>query len=438
MTVAGRRKIDSMPNINELQTPTSRLFFKPLEEFYPDSERRYSCKVLSDLDYAVLGILRCLSSAKTGQEFLQEHAERGGRNENVDLYFKSLKSQRRFENVNSLNASFAPHMGQQVPDPFVSFSELSGYHFFAADGHYQTAACFDPQVETRKGLQKIATGHFFRLNLRNHHASYIDISRPKDGKKKDHDANVINRSDIETLRYQAKTGEKVVYFWDKACIDYMTWYRLKQRGIYFATKEKSNSAMEILGENPVDYEDERNNGIISDNLVGNGNGAMLRRIVYQNPRDGKIHTYITNEMQLPAWAVALLYKHRWDIEKVFDQFKNKMEEKKSWASDPIAKKSHALFECLAHNLSLIFEVLIKEQEGLSDEVETVKNKGRQATRTNREGQRLGPKSNFINEVVQRASQRTLRYLRWLRNWLYIEAPWSHALDRLAYVWGCLD
>ena len=34
LTAAGRRKIDSMPNINELKTPTARLFFPPLEEFY--------------------------------------------------------------------------------------------------------------------------------------------------------------------------------------------------------------------------------------------------------------------------------------------------------------------------------------------------------------------------------------------------------------------
>jgi hypothetical protein len=32
-----------------------------------------------------------------------------------------------------------------------------------------------------------------------------------------------------------------------------------------------------------------------------------------------------------------------------------MKERKSWASSPAAKKSHALFECLAHNLLLLFE-----------------------------------------------------------------------------------
>ncbi len=37
-------------------------------------------------------------------------------------------------------------------------------------------------------------------------------------------------------------------------------------------------------------------------------------------------------------------------QKVFHQLKSKMEERKSWASSPVAKAGHALFECLAHNL----------------------------------------------------------------------------------------
>ena len=44
-----------------------------------------------------------------------------------------------------------------------------------------------------------------------------------------------------------------------------------------------------------------------------------------------------------------------------------MEERKSWASSENAKESHGLFECLAHNLSLLFEEKIKQEENLTDE-----------------------------------------------------------------------
>lgn len=326
-------------------------------------------------------------------------------------------------------------MAEVIDDPLASFPELKGYHFFAADGHYQKAACFDAPKQTRKGLQKIATGHFFRVNLRNHHLSYLDLSRPKDGKKKEHDALIIQRATVETLRYQVKKGEKAVYFWDKACIDYKTWFRLKQRGVYFVTREKSNSALQTISIDNTDRSDSRNEGILSDVLVGTDGTGTLRRITYLDPRDGKIYVYLTNELQLPAWAIALGYKHRWDIEKIFDQSKNKMEKQKSWASSEAAKESHAVFECLAHNLALLFEEKIKDEEGMRDERENEKANKRQATRKNREGEPLASGENFINRVFTRATQRTVRYLRWLRNWLYREAPWSQAIARLTKVWG---
>lgn len=74
-------------------------------------------------------------------------------------------------------------------------------------------------------------------------------------------------------------------------------------------------------------------GIESDELVGAFCGVMLRRINYRDPADGKLYVFMTNEMTLPPGLIAFLYKLRWDIEKVFDEKKNKLHEKKAWA-DP--------------------------------------------------------------------------------------------------------
>jgi len=202
---------------------------------------------------------------------------------------------------------------------------LKDFEFYAADGHYQKAACFDPKPGKEGGSQ-VATGHFFRLNLRFDHLDHLDLSRPKDGKKKDHDMSVIKRTEVAFLRNGAKVGRKVLYAWDKACIDYSHWEHLKHRGIYFVTEEKSNSAAKQISIDITDRSDPRSEGIVSDYFVGHANGAQLRRVVYTDPRDGTTYTYITNEMTLPAWAIVLMDKQRWNIEKVFHQFKSKMEE----------------------------------------------------------------------------------------------------------------
>ena len=77
-------------------------------------------------------------------------------------------------------------------------------------------------------------------------------------------------------------------------------------------------------------------------------------------------------MKLPPGLIVLLYRWRWDLEpersgdswpsypetcqhKVYDQFKNKLNEKKSWAGSVTAKAAQAVFLCLLHNLMVLFE-----------------------------------------------------------------------------------
>ena len=223
--------------------------------------------------------------------------------------------------------------------------------------------------------------------------------------------------------------------WDKACIDYRLWFDLKHtHGIYFITLEKENSAAENCSKNLVDHTDPRNEGVISDHLVGAPDGAQLRRIVYKNSKDGKVYTYLTNDNILPAGILVLLYKHRWDQEKVFDVLKNKMEERKSWVSSDEAKQAHAVFECLAHNLLLLFEVKMIEEEGLVDEAERKKDLGRK-----REGSperlRLKKVGNMVNTAIIRATQRTQRFIRWVRTRIYKEVSWEASVARLAKIWG---
>jgi len=164
---------------------------------------------------------------------------------------------------------------------------------------------------------------------------------------------------------------------------------------------------------------------------------MLRRIVYINPEDGATYTYLTSDFTLPAYQIVLLYKHRWDIEKIFHQFKSKTHERKSWASSLAAKQGHGIFECLAHNLLLLFEQYLGQSEGLRDELEEKKQQGR-AKAANVDpiaGDVVRATGNFINTALRRATQRTQRFIRWVRVWIYKQAPWRDSIHRLKEVWG---
>ena len=422
-----------MASQQQLNTAFSRVFFADIVALYPQSKRRYACAGISDIHYCQLGVLRCLSSAETGHEFLQYHADQNVADIDASHFFKALKSPRRLENITSLNDLLATSMTGRVADAYDQCCELDGWDIYAVDGHYHKAACFDPKHEASDGTVRAApTGHFFRLNMRTHHLSCLAMAEPENGKKREHDITAIKRSTADALRYGAATGRKVMLVWDKACIDYRHWSRLKHTyGIYFTTCAKSNSAAEIISANLLDRSEPRNQGVVSDHIVGTSNGVQLRRIVYINPEDGVTYTYLTNDFTLPAYLIVLLYKHRWDIEKIFHQLKSKMKERKSWASSPEAKKSHAVFECLAHNLLLLFEKRIEQTEGLRDEVEEKKQAGRIKPLT---GIIVQTVRNFINSALTRATQRTQRFIRWVRVRLYQEAPWSEAMARLRELW----
>ena len=104
-----------MPSKQQLDTPFSRVFFADMIRLYPQSLRQYDCAGISDIHYAQLGTLRCLSSAETGQEFLQYHADQNVADITPSHFFKALKSERRLANITSLNDLLAGAMTSRVP-----------------------------------------------------------------------------------------------------------------------------------------------------------------------------------------------------------------------------------------------------------------------------------------------------------------------------------
>jgi len=424
-----------MARHNQINTDVSHQFFKPVFDVYPDSLRPYLCSSISDLNFAELGVLRCISSSTTGQEFLQLHADLDVADITADHFFKALKSPRRLENLTSINALLAGTLTFRTHDPLAQFPELDNWTVSLADGHYHKPACFDPKYVGANGkLKSRPTGHFFSLDLRNQHLRCLDLVRPDDGKKGMHDTTVIRRSTAATLRNGAPAGRKVMLVWDKACIDYKLWESLKHTsGIYFITTEKENSVAKVCSANLVDSADSRNEGVISDHLVDTAAGVRLRRIIYKNPDDGVTYTYLTSDFTLLAGILVLFYKHRWDLEKVFYELKSKMKERKSWSSSAEAKQAHAVFECLAHNLMLLIDEQVIQEEGLSDEREVEKDLGRKRVGSPAR-QALEQVGNMVNTAILRATHQTQRFIRWVRNRIYMRVPWSESVARLARIW----
>jgi hypothetical protein len=96
--------------------------------------------------------------------------------------------------------------------------------------------------------------------------------------------------------------------------------------------------LELERDRPIDFTQPINQGVTGNRLVKDRRGLQLREITFCNPCDGEVYVYLTSEMTLEPGLLVLLYKTRWEIEKVFDETKTKLQEKKSWATTTTAKE----------------------------------------------------------------------------------------------------
>jgi hypothetical protein len=164
----------------------------------------------------------------------------------------------------------------------------------------------------------------------------------------------IKRMDLRALRMGAAKGRRVIIVWERAAIDYRFWHDSKQTGgLYFISREKENMALEVCGENRCDRADPLNAGVVADELCSTPRaGVLLRRVRFVRPDAGEEIAFLTMALTLPPGLIAELYRLRRDIEKAFDEFKNKLGEKKAWATSATAETMQAQFMCSTHNLLL--------------------------------------------------------------------------------------
>ena len=156
---------------------------------------------------------------------------------------------------------------------------------------------------------------------------------------------------------------------------------------------------------------------------------LIRRVTYSDPATGTVYIYMTSEMTLPPGLIAFLYKLRWDVEKVFDEKKNKLHEKKAWATSLVAHSQQAHFICMAHNLMVLFERRIESQEGISDTKSQAKRQQRLIS-LELEMQQRGQQPNPLVQQCTRVTQRSLQFIRWLRRCLDVPTSYGEGLTLL--------
>ena len=112
--------------------------------------------------------------------------------------------------------------------------------------------------------------------------------------------------------------------------------------------------------------------------------------------------------------------------------KNKLAEKKAWATSDTAKNMQAQFVCIAHNLMLILEQCLKK-EGVENEIENSRRQKRLDKALASSKTRKDKLPVFLT-TPKRPTQLSLKFIRWLRNNLYANTSWMVAMGALKRIY----
>lgn len=266
--------------------------------------------------------------------------------------------------------------------------------------------------------------------------SHLAMARIGGDAIREHDASVLKRKDKEALRQGAPKGRKVLYVWDRACIAFDLWHKLKTSGgIYFITRNKSNIKYQEVEQLDWDREDGVNKGVEYDQFVKTKTEEhTVRRVIYKCPLSGKTFSFITNlPKSVRPGVIAHLYRIRWGIEKSFDEIKNKYGEKKAWSKSDAGKLAQAKLIAMTYNLLTLFDDEI-EDEGIVDTEENKRREKRLQDSLKNTKVKVDKVSDMLLKV-QRSTQRPLRFIRWFREKLYSDSSWIDAVDSLRYLYG---
>ena len=146
------------------------------------------------------------------------------------------------------------------------------------------------------------------------------------------------------------------YVMDRGYVDFARLHRFTLAASFFVTRTKAGIQLSRLESRPVD----RTTGLRSDHLVRLTTPQSvahyperLRRVSYRDPEDGKILVFLTNNLELPALVIAMLYKLRWRVELFFKWIKQNLRIKHFFGTTDNAVKTQVWIAVCVYVLAAI-------------------------------------------------------------------------------------
>ena len=152
------------------------------------------------------------------------------------------------------------------------------------------------------------------------------------------------------------------YIFDRGYTDFTRLYTITQKKAFFVIRARSRLAFRRIYSAKAD----KLSGVLCDQTVKltsfyplKGYPEKLRRIKYYDQESGKTFVFLTNNMEITALQVALLYKNRWQIELFFKWIKQHLKIKSFWGTSENAVRIQVYSAIIAYCLVAIIAAELK-------------------------------------------------------------------------------
>jgi len=162
--------------------------------------------------------------------------------------------------------------------------------------------------------------------------------------------NDVNAMDL--IPYESES----YYIFDRGYIDFTRLHKITNHSAYFVIRAKSNLKFNRMYSNKVD----KTTGVQCDQ-VGKLSGFYvskqypdkLRRVKFYDEETKRTFVFLTNNFELSAAHIALLYKNRWQVELFFKWIKQHLKIKCFWGTSENAVRIQIYTAIIAYCLVAI-------------------------------------------------------------------------------------
>jgi len=172
-------------------------------------------------------------------------------------------------------------------------------------------------------------------------------------------ATVNDMNAMDVIPYEAEAH----YVFDRGYVDYQRLYKITTLQAYFVVRAKSNLKFRRMYSKKTD----KSTGVLCDQLgkltgfyASKDYPDKLRRVKFHDQETGRTFVFLTNNNELSALEIALLYRNRWQVELFFKWIKQHLKIKSFWGTSENAVRiqiytaliTYCLVAIVGHDLKI--------------------------------------------------------------------------------------